>query len=110
MLSENINNIISVVSADLTKPLTELLHKLASDSGWPADVIQVMKVSHSDDGTLYVDYPDEYAEEIGNLEYGDINGLPNAVIRPFIARAPSIINPAYASVFANELVDAMEVL
>ena len=94
----------------MIEPLTELLHTLAMDAGWPAEVIAVLKISVSEDGTMYVDYPEEYSEQIGDLEYGDINGLPNAVIRPFIARAGSVINPIVATAAVNDFLDVIEVL
>ena len=89
--SDNLNFLSESSVKELIVPLTEYLRKIAFDSGWPAHLIQHLSVDFDSNYTLFVDYPDSAKEEIENLEYGDINGLPNAAIRPFILRAQEVI-------------------
>ena len=93
MQSRSVNlEALSDKTADtLIDPLTTQLRLIARESGWPARLIQGLTVTVDDTHTLYVDYPDELREDIENMEYGDINGLPNAAIRPFIFRAPKLV-------------------
>lgn len=89
--ASNIEYIAEDVADILSTPLTLELRLMARSSGWPSHIIADLEVSYSD-GDLEVQYPEEISEEVGNLEYGDINSLPNAVIRPFILRSPHIVS------------------
>ena len=92
MLLENgkLEELCDQASNQLIAPLTEYLRTLAYTSGWPAHLIQGLSVNTTNDYTLYVDTDPEKDEEIGDLEYGALNSLPNAVIRPFTLRAPAV--------------------
>lgn len=86
-LKTNSIDYIAEDAADiLSDPLTLELRSMAHASEWPSSIISQMSIEY-EDGALVVQYP----EEADDLEYGDINSLPNAVIRPFILRAPSTI-------------------
>lgn len=89
--SVNIDSLSSQTASELVAPLTNQLRNIAFASGWPVELIQALTVEIDDTHTLYVNYPDEAKEAVENMEYGDINGLPNAVIRPFILRAPALV-------------------
>ena len=60
---------------------------MANGALWPSNLIAALTVESNEEGELQVTYPEELAEAIENLEYGDINSLPNPVIRPFIYRS-----------------------
>jgi hypothetical protein len=78
-------------AADILKdPLTLELRTIAHASGWPSRLISAMEINY-EDGDLVINWPEELNEDIDNLEYGDINSLPNSAIRPFLLRAPSTI-------------------
>lgn len=65
---------------------------MAHTSGWPENIVSSLTVDYnSDEGTLDIDYPEEYADEIDSLEYGEPSAIPNAVFRPFIIRAPQTV-------------------
>lgn len=55
---------------------------LAKSAGWPSELVEQISVSSN----VEFEYPDEVAEEIENLEYGEVGGAPNSVMRPFLAR------------------------
>lgn len=55
---------------------------LAKSAGWPSELVEQISVSSN----IEFEYPDEVAEQIENLEYGEVGGAPNSVMRPFLAR------------------------
>jgi len=55
---------------------------MAKSAGWPSELVEQISVSSN----IEFEYPDEVAEEIENLEYGEVGGAPNSVMRPFLAR------------------------
>jgi len=63
--------------------LTPDFRQAALNAGWPSQLVMQMTVEEQD-GDLYVQYPDSIASEIEDLEYGNQNTPPNAVIRPFM--------------------------
>jgi hypothetical protein len=89
--SDNLNAIAADAGDELLVLLTEYLRTIAYRSGWPANYINGMKVSMTDDFTIYVDPNPDLQEDIDDLEYGNLNALPNAAIRPFILRASDVI-------------------
>lgn len=89
--NDNLEHLSDSAAKELIEPLTNLLHSLAEKSGWPEDIILSLSVELNEDFEIFVNYPDSMRQEIEDLEYGAFQGLPNAVIRPFIYRAPSII-------------------
>ena len=89
----------------LLSGLTKELHIWAKKSGWPDKVIDAMSIKYVD-GNIVVDKPEEVLSEIDSLEYGGGAGIyvmPNAVIRPFIYRAASIVNDAIADAVAEHI-------
>lgn len=87
-------------------PLLEnLLTNLATESEWPEHLIKAMSVQY-DGENLILSYPPELAEEINDLEYGTLNKLPNAVIRPFLSRSSDIIQNVLVT---NSFDDIMEI-
>jgi hypothetical protein len=89
--SDNLNALVASEADDLLVLLTEYIRTIAYKSGWPANYISNMKVSMTDDSTIYVDPNPDMQDDIDDLEYGNLNALPNAAIRPFILRAPDVI-------------------
>ena len=75
---------------------------MALESGWPSRIISQLEVRTSGD-EMYVYYPDDIKEDVENLEYGDINSLPNAVIRPFLLRAGQLEESKSSSLLIEEL-------
>lgn len=94
----------------LIPPLTNLLHSLAQASGWPEDLANSLSLSLSNGYELSVEYPDELVHQIENLEYGSFQGLPNAVIRPFIFRAPAYIKQIEEQIAVSVMMKDMGVL
>lgn len=91
-------------------PLTNLLHSLAAASGWPEDIVTELSLTISDDYEITVDYPEELATEIEDLEYGVFGGIPNAVIRPFISRSPSYIKGVLEEITVSRMMKDMGIL
>ena len=87
----------------LTSELTPKLRKMAHRSGWPAEVISKLEVRSDGSGGLYVYYPEDIAERVEDLEYGNLNALPNSVIRSFIYRTSSMMD----EVLGSEIVDGI---
>ena len=46
---------------------------MAHRSGWPAEVISKLEVRSDGSGGLYVYYPEDIAERVEDLEYGNLN-------------------------------------
>ena len=78
----------------LSSSFTPELRSMARGSEWPARAAYDMEINYVN-GNLDLQYSQEMAEEIENLEYGDINSLPRSVIRPFIYSAQPKIEEAY---------------
>lgn len=93
----------------LSNPLTLELRAMANGANWPAHLIASLEVGY-DEGDLVINYPEEFKEEIENLEYGDINSLPNAVLRPFMLRSPMTIERVLASNSLGALMTEMGVV
>jgi len=89
--AETLEQYAKELAAELTPRLTTDLHIIAHQSGWPEDLIKVLKVDLSPTLQLEVTYPEENKTEVEDMEYGTPSQLPNAAIRPFILRAPKII-------------------
>jgi len=87
----NISKLAQDIGQSLSEELTVQLRFLGVTSGWPMSVLGGMRVSVDNQGSLNIVYPESLAEEIENLEYGTLNTLPNAVIRPFMLRAGDTI-------------------
>jgi hypothetical protein len=66
--------------------LTKSLLSRARLAEWPEDIVNSLEVT-SKDGEIYVSYPDDFKSQIDNLEYGNLNNLPQPVLRTFVSEA-----------------------
>jgi hypothetical protein len=92
----------------VTPALEQALYELAASSNWPEYVIKALSVQY-DGENLILTYPPELTEEIDNLEYGTLNKMPNAVIRPFLSRSDAIIEHTLSSKILDDLMEMEEV-
>lgn len=75
--------VISKAAKKAAQELTPLLKLKATLAGWPSYIINEISIDEEDD-VLFVDYPDHYARQIEDLEYGTQKTAPNAVLRTFL--------------------------
>lgn len=108
--SDSIDLYSEIAASQLVMPLTNLLRALAASSGWPIEVIQELHIAVSDDHVVSVDYPEELANVIEDLEYGVFGGIPNAVIRPFISRTPAYIQDILEKIAVSRMMKDMGIL
>jgi len=108
--SANINQIASELSDDLIPILTEELRSMGRASHWPVDLIEALTVDVDDNYGISVDYPDELAEKIEDEEYGAPGKIPNAVIRPFILRAPKTVTKYLSNAVVNDIFPALGII
>jgi len=108
--SANVETYSKIAANKLVPSLTSLLHSLAQASEWPIEIINLLSVSVDDSYNVHVDYPQEAAEEIENLEYGTFGGIPNAVIRPFVSRAQSSLKPVLEEITVGKMMRDMGIL
>jgi len=87
--------------------LTFELRDLARNSGWPERIINFLSVI-AQDGNITISYPDKLASEIDYLEFGDLNDLPNAVLRPFVARIDGYIGKNVGGQMLNNILMGSE--
>ena len=104
--SDEIDHICQETADSLIAPLTEQLRMMAFYSGWPANLIQQLNVEVAEDYTLYITGIDENVED---MEYGTLNTLPNAAIRPFMIRAHFMINKVLEDELVPKLLDTLGV-
>lgn len=107
------DNVIALAESfgqSMAARLTPTLRKMAYDSGWPANLIAALQVKVGESGDLFVDYPDYLKDKIEDEEYGTPGQIPNAVIRPFMARCGSIITQGMDASIVDELSDILEVM
>lgn len=71
-------------------PLNSELRRSATSSGWPRDIANLMSVEMTSKG-IEISYPDEFRDTIHELEYGNENKRPTAVIRKFMNRVDSMM-------------------
>ena len=94
--------------AEYIKPkLDGLFVSLAAASGWPQDIINSVEVVVSPDSSLTLEYPPTMKDRIENLEYGAVGEIPNAVIRPFMLRAPKLVEEAIKDKTLSALLDSV---
>lgn len=67
--------------------LSPSLRQHALRHGWPEHVANSLGVGHRDGG-FYPTYPQELAEQVLDLEYGDGRNEPMPALRRFLNRAP----------------------
>jgi hypothetical protein len=84
-MKEEILKAAKLVAKKSASKLTPELRNMASQAGWPSDIIIELSVKAKDEN-LYISYPEGLEDKVNNLEYGTPNTAPNAVIRPFTAR------------------------
>ena len=87
--------------------LTFELRDLARNSGWPERIINFLSVI-AQNGDITISYPDKLASEIDYLEFGDLNDLPNAVLRPFGSRIDSYISKSVGGQMFNNMLMGAE--
>jgi hypothetical protein len=103
----NIDTLSREFSEHLKPKLEGLLFNLASASGWPSDVTDSIKINIDSDLNLSLDYPPEIKNKIEDLEYGAVGEIPNAVIRPFLLRAPRVIEQTIQEKALSKLFDSV---
>lgn len=85
---------------DAAKRLTPEFRSTALLSGWPYDIVSQITIEERD-GDLFVQYPDEIASRVEDLEYGTQKSAPNAVIRVFMDSHAGPTNDIFDSAFEN---------
>jgi hypothetical protein len=110
MLSKSVTNpaLLDEAADALIPQLTKQLRDFAFTSGWPSRLVSKLNVELSG-GNLIVVYPDEYASEIENLEYGNAAQLPNAAIRPFILRTSKTLKTVLDNMVVGSLIEEVGV-
>lgn len=71
--------------------LTRDIKLQAVRAGWPKELASVLRVTVANDEIL-VNYPNEKADEIEDLEYGTRAASPKPVFRSFINKHGSVIS------------------
>lgn len=107
--AENQNsNLAAQIAYEMIPTLTDYLRTTAETAGWPENVIRALSVEF-DGNNVYVDYPDNFANIIDDLEYGKPYGLPNPVIYPFIMRSMPYVSDVFSNTALDEIMDMEEV-
>jgi hypothetical protein len=88
--------------------LENLFKTLAKASGWPEYIINAISIQYDGENIVLI-VPPEVEEEVDNLEYGSLNNIPNAVIRPFLERSGRVIEPIFANNTIDDLLELEEV-
>lgn len=81
------SNIYGTINSNLT-PLNGELRRAATSAGWPSDIAKLMSVELKNNA-IEITYPDEFRNTIHELEYGNEQKRPTAVIRRFVNRIDS---------------------
>jgi hypothetical protein len=82
--------------------LTKNLRARARSAQWPEDIINSLEVT-SNVGKVYVSYPDDFKGQIDNLEYGNLNSLPQPVLRTFVSEAQAYLALALKTRVAEDI-------
>jgi hypothetical protein len=91
---------LDVLAADLTA----MLQKDAINMGWPRQYASALTVSA--EGTqIVVGYPEEYEEQINDLEYGAEDTTPIPVLRRFLDKNQEYVSNHLAEASLNYLFD-----
>lgn len=101
-LSENPDDFVGNVVNALTSSLTVELRKKADTAGWPSHLTSSLNVV-GEDGVIFVSYPEEFKNDIEDLEFGTMNTPPVSVIRPFIYQASSEVAWALKNELAEDV-------
>lgn len=105
----NVEVIAESAAETLSTPSTLELRSMALASNWPRNIVSSLTVEH-ENGELVINYPEELAEQIENLEYGDINSLPTPVLRPFIYRAQQDITKVIEKQALGDLMEMVGIV
>lgn len=84
--------------------LTSVLRNMAIAADWPSDIVFNLTVK-AQDGSLVIDYPEEFEDRINDLEYGQRDQAPNAVLRAFSSRFASHLEEIMSDTTVNVLAD-----
>lgn len=103
-----LNSLALDVAKRVIPGLNASLKTYASSAGWPEKVVAAMYVEF-DGGDIFINYPENLADEIDDLEYGKPFGLPNPVIRPFIERNKSVVVDVLANITLDKILQMEEV-
>ena len=74
----------------INKELTQLLKVNAKSAGWPNNIVKQLQVA-VEDLKIIVYYPEMYAQQIDDLEYGNGQDSPQSVFRRFVAKNTDLI-------------------
>lgn len=80
----NVQQEATKVAASSTERLTRSLRDAAYKAGWPSDIIVSLNI-RSSGSKLYLDFPQNFANRIDDLEYGSPTTAPNPVLRKFMS-------------------------
>ena len=96
----------SIVKASKTldKPLTQALRKDAISAGWPVALTKKLRVVMTD-SSMDVEYPEDIATRIEDLEYGDGDAPPMPVFRKFAKANKTKIENALVDTSIDYLFD-----
>jgi hypothetical protein len=96
-MSIDITPAANAVLKPLKAQLTKELRVDAKRAKWPANLVKTLSISIKS-SMIYVQYPNDLAEQIEDLEYGNKGQTPKPVIRFFMDR--------HADTVSNALVEA----
>ena len=92
------------VAQKSAQKLTPVLRNMASQAGWPGEVVLELSVK-AKDADIYIDYPESIDSVIQDLEYGEEHGTPKAVLRPFMARYAANLEQEVSESIVNILTE-----
>ncbi len=98
-----LNSVVGSVKL-LEEPLTKSLRSDAVSSGWPEEIANYLSVVVVDDNLL-INYPDELAKIIEDLEYGNGSDSPTPVMRRFLGNNQISIANSIEGGLVNHLFD-----
>jgi hypothetical protein len=104
---DNLDEAVSILAQRAIPDLTEQLQNSATTAGWPEEIVDSLSIRF-DGENLRVHYPEKLANQIEDLEYGKIFGLPNPAIRPFISRSKAYIESVTAEAFLEDFASQLE--
>jgi hypothetical protein len=100
----NTEDISNKALKEAAKNLTPQFQKEAINAGWTSDVVMQMTVEEQN-GDLYINYPQEIAQKVDELEYGTPTSPPNPAIRKFMSSYSEGTEDVFEKVFEDISVD-----
>jgi len=88
----------------INKELTELLKVDAKNAGWPNNIVKQLKAV-VEDLKIVVYYPEMYAQQVDDLEYGNGTDSPQPVFRRFMAKNSNLLSADFADSSLNYLAE-----